>query len=268
MLSEPGASFIVATGHFSREAMTSVYIPRIIPKTIATVIAKPGLEGGPRGLRLKLQLGEIMRGIRHVREGDVDIVEVGEASVVGALRRHLRRPNTAVVIAVDAHAPSKAGAYQRPFAGHAVQNFALGTAMLSRLTQRPILPCVSYLDEAGRVVIEWSAPIAAPARTDPEADERITSAILDIFEHAVGLRPGQYVQPIGEGRVWNAAAEQWRDPQRISSTSTWSSGAGSARSSGLGGVKRAVGSASTGPRASAPPRSMRGWISWPPSPNT
>ena len=36
----------------------------------------------------------------------------------------------------------------------------------------------------------------------------------------------------------------------------------------LGAVSAAAGSARTGPSASLAPRSMRGWISWPPSPNT
>jgi hypothetical protein len=90
-------------------------------------------------------------------------------------------------------------------------DFALGTARLSRLSQRPIVVCVPFLDEAGRTVLEWSLPIPAPARDDDGADARITNDILDILERAIGLRPGQYVLAIGEQRRWSETAKCWVD---------------------------------------------------------
>jgi lauroyl/myristoyl acyltransferase len=210
ILKAPGQSLIIAAGHFSRQAMSGIYVPALIPKKLSTVVAALDAPSGLRGLRLRLQLGAMVAGIRLVREGDVDVVEIGKPGVVTGLLRRLRTPGGVVIIASDASWPEDApGGIERAFAGYGSNTLALGTARLSRLAQCPIVTCVPFLDSDGHVVLEWGDVIPAPARDDEAADARITNAILDTIERAVGRRPGQYVLPIGQGRRWSAVAECW-----------------------------------------------------------
>ncbi len=55
-----------------------------------------------RGLRVRLQMREIRRGIEVVRDGNVDIAEVAGKSFLVRLLHHLRDPGGAVIIATDA----------------------------------------------------------------------------------------------------------------------------------------------------------------------
>jgi lauroyl/myristoyl acyltransferase len=212
ILHDPKASLIIAGGHYSREAMSVLYVPRIIPKRLQTVVAATDSARTLRDLRLRMQLGAMREGIRTVREGDVEIIEPGKPSAVANMLRHLRVPGSAIIIASDASWPKTApGGFDRPYAGYATNHFALGTARMARLSQCPVVACVPFLDPDGHVVIEWGELIPAPARDDEAADVRITNSILDTFERAVGRRPGQYVLPIGSGRRWSAVAECWVD---------------------------------------------------------
>ena len=212
LLDEPDASFIIATGHFSREAMTGLYLPRVINKRLATVVAPMTQSKDPRGLRVRLQMREMRNGIKFVRNGDVDIADVAGKSFLVRLLRHLRDPGGAVIIATDAAWGSNhTGGYTRSFAGFAAQSFALGTARLARLSQRPIVACVPFLDGDQRVVMEWSPVIPAPARDDEGADIRITNEILDWIERRIGERPDQYVLSFGHDRRWSPVAKCWVD---------------------------------------------------------
>jgi lauroyl/myristoyl acyltransferase len=164
----------------------------------------------PQGLRVRLQMRELRKGIDLVRDGDVDIAEVAGRAFLVRLLRHLRDPGGVVVIAADAawHG-EKDGGYTRPFAAFSAQTFHLGTARLARLSQRPIVTCVPFLDDDQRVVVEWSPVIAPPARDDEEADVRITNEILDWIERRIGERPGQYVESFGHDRRWSTTAKCW-----------------------------------------------------------
>jgi lauroyl/myristoyl acyltransferase len=210
LLQDSDPSFIIATGHFSREAMGVLYAPRLVPFRLATVVAPMTQAKTPQGLRVRLQMRELRKGIELAREGDVDIAEVAGRSFLVRLLRHLRDPGGAVIIATDAawHG-EKDGGYTRPFAGFAAQTFHLGTARLARLSQRPIVPCVPFLDGDQRVVMEWGPVIAPPARDDEAADIRITNEILDWIERRIGERPGQYVESFGHDRRWSATAKCW-----------------------------------------------------------
>jgi lauroyl/myristoyl acyltransferase len=192
--------------------MSALYVPRIIPKRLATVIAE--IEPKPksaRARRLRLQLAEMVDGIRRLRNGDVEIVRVNGGSIFGKLLNVLRGPGGVVIIATDASWPtSKPGGFERPFASFASHGFALGTARMARLAQCPIVTCVPFLDEQGGVTLQWGEVIPAPDRKDADADLRISNLILDDMERAVGSRPGQYVQPIGHERSWDAVARCWR----------------------------------------------------------
>lgn len=210
ILKQPGQSLIIAAGHFSRQAMGGLYLPHLIPKRLATVVAPMRAASGIKGLRVRLQLGALERGIRLVRDNDLDIVEIGGASPVTGLLRRLRTPDGAAIIAADALWPKQApGGIERPFAGYATSTYALGAARLARLSQCPVVTCVPYLDKDGVIILEWGRLIAPPARDDEEADLRITNIILDTIERAIGRRPGQYVLPFGHERRWDSVAGRW-----------------------------------------------------------
>ena len=210
MLKDPSQSFIIATGHFSRQAMGVLYIPTLVPKRLATVVAPMTTAKTPHGFRVRLQMRELRKGIEMARVGDVDIADVAGKGFLVRLLRHLREPGGAVIIATDAawHGEQDGG-YSRPFAGFNKQTFHLGTARLARLSQRPIVTCVPFLDGDRRVVVEWSPVIQPPAREDADADVRITNEILDWIERRIGERPGQYVEGFGHDRRWSPTAKCW-----------------------------------------------------------
>lgn len=215
MLADPEASFIIATGHFSREAMTALYLPWIIDKRLATVVAPMTQSKSPRGLRVRLQMREMRKGIQVARNGDVDIADVAGKSFLVRLLHHLRDPGGVVIIASDASwGAHHISVHVRPFAGFASQSFALGTARLARLSQRPIVTCVPFLDGDRRIVMDWSPVIPAPARDDSDADTRITNEILDWIERRIGERPDQYVLSFGQDRRWSPVAQCWIDGER------------------------------------------------------
>ena len=215
LLREPGQSLIIALGHFSREANIGLYKSGVVPKQLAATIApiEPH-RWRPRGLRIKLQVTAIMKGIKVARGGDVEVVPFDGPGALMRLVKHLRRPDTAVTISTDAIVEGgRERGHDRAFAGHRRLSFAQGTARLARLSQRPILACVPYLDEDGGLAIEWADPIAAPARDDETADARVTDEVLDFFERAIGKRPGQYVLSVGHARQWNENSQSWSADQ-------------------------------------------------------
>ncbi|MGD9968788.1 MAG: hypothetical protein AB7T59_19880 [Hyphomonadaceae bacterium] len=215
-LYDPNQSLIIATGHFSRQSMSGLYLPRVIAKALITVMAfvdrKPANAHNMRVLQL---MNAFKAGIRRVREGDVEIAEVGASpGLVLHLLKHLKRPGGALIIASDGPwSKDKAGGFDRAFAGHAERHVALGTAWLSRMSQRPIVPCVSFLDtDERRIIIDWGELIPPAAKDDVNADVRVTNAVLDALERAIGQHPGQYVLPIGEERRWSETAQCWVAP--------------------------------------------------------
>jgi lauroyl/myristoyl acyltransferase len=182
----------------------------VLPQRLATVVAPLTQERTPHGTRVRVQMREIRKGIERVRNGDVDIADVEGRGFLVRLLRHLREPGGAVIIATDAAWSSgKGGGFTRPFAGFASQTFAPGTARLARMSQRPIVTCVPFLDGDRRVVMEWSPVIQPPARDDEDADARITDEILDWIERRIGERPGQYIIGFGRERRWSAIAQCW-----------------------------------------------------------
>jgi hypothetical protein len=210
ILKDPTKSVIIATGHFTRQACAAVFAPTVCPKGLVSVVAPvEQASQGARSLRIRVQLGEMVKGIRELRKGQVEFVEVGGRGVATRLLQLMRGPNKLLVMSVDVPWPkNRSGGYDRSFAGHATQHFALGTARLSRVTQCPIVVCVPFLD-GDKIVMEWSDPIPAPDSRDADADERITNAMLDTIERAVGKRPGQYVLAIGHDRYWDPKTETW-----------------------------------------------------------
>lgn len=210
MLNDPSQSFIIATGHFSRQAMGALYVPTLVPKRLATVVAPMTQAKTPHGFRVRLQMRELRKGMEIARVGDIDIADVAGKGFLVRLLRHLRDPGGVVIIATDAawHGEQDGG-YSRPFAAFNKQTFHLGTARLARLSQRPIVTCVPFLDGDRRVVMEWSPVIQPPARADEAADVRVTNEILDWIERRIGERPGQYVEGFGHDRRWSPTAKCW-----------------------------------------------------------
>jgi lauroyl/myristoyl acyltransferase len=216
LLRDPIASAIIATGHFSRQSMSGLYLQSIVPQKLTTVIAPiDRTSRNARALRLRLLMGGMVDAIKRIR-GDIEVAEIGSLSVIAQLVRNLRAPGHVVIIAADgAWQRDKASGYERAFAGHAKRNVALGTARLARISQRPIVTCVTYVEADGRIVMDWGAPIAPADKADAAADVRVTDLMLDVFERAVGARPGQYVLPIGEERRWSEAAQCWMDARPV-----------------------------------------------------
>lgn len=212
ILQQAEQSFILATGHFAREAVITVFTPRATGHELMAVMAPIERALSPKALRLRVQLSRMRESVVRVRKGAAEIVDAGGPGGAGRVLRHLRKLGSLVIISADVpwtHAP-RADRFERPFAGRAMQSFATGTARLARLSQRPVVTCVPFLDEAGCIVLDWGEPIAPPAKDDHDGDARVTSLILDRLEAAVGLRPAQYVIPIGHERCWDPDKRRWR----------------------------------------------------------
>ncbi|QGZ97091.1 lysophospholipid acyltransferase family protein [Terricaulis silvestris] len=213
ILREPGKSVLIVIGHFSRQAVAAVFSPLACPKKLVSVVA-PVEQGthDARALRIRVQLGEMVKAIRRLRNDDVEVVEVSGRSVATRLLHSLREPDKVMIISADVPWPKgRSAGHERPFAGHSSQNFALGGARLSRLAQCPIVMCVPFLD-GDRIVLEWSDPLMPAAAGDADSDVRVTNEMLDTIERAVGERPGQYVLAVGHDRYWDPKTGTWQMP--------------------------------------------------------
>lgn len=207
-LRDSGASFIVALGHFSRRAVFCVHLPRVIPqRQIVVVNPQPPLSFRPQGLRTYLQFGLMLRTLKAIRP-DLELYHAGRGTA-DTLVQKLRTPGNAVVIHADAPWPFRRGSVERPFAAATGRSFATGVAKVARLAQCPIVACVSTVSPQGRVLLEWTGPIAPGSLDDSASDARVTSSVLDALEVGIGRHPEQYVLDFGSGRRWNAKAEVW-----------------------------------------------------------
>lgn len=221
ILNAPGESFILAFGHFSRHASAALYRKQTTDKTLVTVIAPLEQKTSfMRALRVRFQLGEMGRCMRKLRGDALEMIEVRGANVAMQALRRLKRPDKVLVMSVDAPwTEDRSAGFERPFAGYARQYFALGTAKLARLSQRPIVFCVPFLDSDNRIILQWHDPIYPTDSADAESDMRVTSQLLTSIEQAIGERPGQYAIAIGEDRVWDSAERRWKFPEEPAPTS-------------------------------------------------
>ncbi len=226
-IKESGQPFIVATGHFARESFLGLFLPTVLPHRIAVVAAPlPPRSRDAFAFRMRLQYGQILDAVKCIRPNDLSYMYTGGIFV--RLDNCLRQLGNVVVISVDAYwngggpylgkdSPPRhenaTGVYRRPFAGSLEYRVATGTASLSRLTQCPIIPCVTFIQDNGTLVVEWGTPIQPPAPHDKDADIQITEKLLQHIERAVGSRPSQYVLDIGSLRRWNSLKSQWQEHQ-------------------------------------------------------
>lgn len=209
-LRESGRSFIVATGHFTREAVLSLYLPQICPGSIEHVtVAVPASSLRPHDIRERVYFGQLLRVLQY-SSPDVKLVYVGDGA--RKLIKHLAKPGCQVAMAVDAFWHSSgSSAHTRPFAGMRDRSFSTGAAIVSRLAQCPVASLASYVAMDGTIILEWGPVIEPPQRNDESADVQNTNAVLDFLETAIGRWPTQYVLYIGEERRWNPALERWQD---------------------------------------------------------
>jgi lauroyl/myristoyl acyltransferase len=209
-LRESGQSFIVATGHFRRDSYIALWGRRICPgKLLSVTVSLPPKSPNPHDIRVRIQLGQLLRAMKHIRP-DLEIVEVGIESMVRVLE-HLKQGGSQAIITVDAFWSRKGSKHTRPFAGMRARSFSIGSSTLGRLAQCPIAPCVTYTDADGTCVVEWGSVIHPPGPEDKRADLGNGNAILDFFEKPIGLRPTQYSLYIGEERQWNRHTQMWED---------------------------------------------------------
>ena len=203
-------SFILATGHFSRQACTALYIPEVVPQKITSILhPRKKRTINPHTWWLSYHYGQMLDCLRFAQP-EMQFVHPGQ---IGAHRRAaqtLGRARNAVVVYVDARPETRRnGCYVRSFAGVKARAFATGAAHLSRMTGRPILVCIPYLADDRTIVLDWTRVIRPPPGGDEKSDIAVTNLILDDIEKAIGRRPGQYVLDYLGERRWDARAEQW-----------------------------------------------------------
>ena len=202
-LMESGERLIVATGHFAREAAICLYLAKVLPAFLLGVVARLPEQRTLHDRRMRIQFGTILGALHHTRPLDREWIVVGEgASPMKHLLEGLNQPGRVVIIAIDAHwEGGKRGSFARPFAGYRSRTVATGAARLARLSQSYTVDCVTWIDDEGRIVIEWGAPIPPPDRADEFADIAVMDRLLAPLEVAIGRRPTQYVLAFGGSAV-------------------------------------------------------------------
>jgi lauroyl/myristoyl acyltransferase len=189
-----GTPFILATGHFLRQAMAHVYEERITPHAVMAIMAR--LPANPRRLGERwnqVNYGQMLEAVHKIRP-EAKFVSLGDVSALKNLVRDLRKPGHLAVISADTLWPDfRASSLVRPFCGSARRAFPTGAARLARLAGCPILVCVPYLDESGTMVIDWRRRIEVSPDGAEQNDREITNRILDEIERAALERPDQYV---------------------------------------------------------------------------
>jgi hypothetical protein len=218
-----GKSYIVAVGHFSRQAILPILGSTVSPGramvlSLGTLSRPPGLQG----LRTTTQLQLMLEAVLSARPDGVELAMVRQDTPF-KLIRHLRGQGNVAFIHVDAPWSSEAGqSFERPFAGHGSRCFAVGAAKIARLARCPIVSCTWALEGDHTMVIKWGTPIDRHGVEMGRSDESVTSDLLRDIETAAGERPTQYVLNIGYGRQWRREARQWenRDSRERSNSPT------------------------------------------------
>lgn len=210
-LRQAGTPFIIASGHFSREANVSLISRSIIPATLALVANPPIVKTWhPRTRWLGYHYGQIIKYTQWARP-DVQFYIPGTPKLFKTLIQHLRTPGHTLLILADAPwDTARGGSHVRPLAGRRSQAFATGTAQLSRLAQCPIAVCIPYLVGDGHVIIEWTRVIPPPPPDGGDGDARVIDLVLDDIENAIGRRPSQYVLDFLGKRHWDPNSERWQ----------------------------------------------------------
>lgn len=203
-------SFILVTGHFSRQACMPLYVPEVVSHRITSVLLPPTtMTSHPRTWWLSYHYGQMLACLRFARP-DMEFVYPGQVGAWKRIVEKLGGARNAVILYADApQAGARKDNYARPFAGLSARRFATGAARLSRMTRRPIAVCIPHLADDQTVVLDWTRVIRPPAARGDGTDRRVTDTILGDIEKAVGRRPAQYILDCLGERRWDAQAERW-----------------------------------------------------------
>jgi lauroyl/myristoyl acyltransferase len=208
-LKASGESFILATGHFSRQAFMALGDVEVLPQRITSVSLPPTARGlHPRTWWLRYHYGQILDYSRVSRR-DIQFVFPDRPGAYRRLVETLGKSDSVVMIHVDAPALANGDSYCRPFAGLDSRPFTMGAARLSRTTRRPIVVCIPYLADDQTIVLDWTRVIRPADALEAGWDRRVSDVILDDIEQAIGRRPGQYLLECLGNRRWDARAERW-----------------------------------------------------------
>jgi lauroyl/myristoyl acyltransferase len=206
-----GRPYIVATGHFAREALMSISSPTVTPAPPFQVSHEPSSHPeSPQDVRVWLQLTTLLAAQQSCWERPFNYVYAGGGHLpFRKLVRALSDGPAVVFVGIDApwHR-SGPGAYERPFAGFEKRAFATGVAQLARWARCPVIGCVYRMDGPRRRVIEWGTPIECDGNSSP-TEREIMDSLLDFLEVAVGRYPEQYVLEIGSERRWDEGRRRW-----------------------------------------------------------
>ncbi len=144
-------SFILVTGHFSRQACMPLYVPEVVSHRITSVLLPPTtLTFHPRTWWLSYHYGQMLECLRFARP-DMEFVHPGQIGAWKRIVEKLGDARNAVIMYADApHPEAGKGSYVRPFAGHTARPFATGAARLSRMTRRPIAVCIPVISPMTR----------------------------------------------------------------------------------------------------------------------
>ncbi len=211
-LRQNGRSFIVATGHFTRQAYLAVFRKDIIPMNVIQITLPPNPNTGnyyyDRRIELHLGMGLTAAAKSHP---DFQTAMVGIVpNFIKALCGKLHETPTALLLNIDAPwADSHKKSHERPFAGYETKKFAMGVLGLAKISACPIVSLVCYIDSHGEAVLQWGDPVYIAKSDTEEQQVKVLDEMLDRIETAIGMRPSQYLMPFGTQRKWNSAEQAW-----------------------------------------------------------
>lgn len=210
-LRDSGLSYIIATGHFCREATLPMYLKGITPNRIILVSARrQKLEENTYKKRINIQYGQMMDVIEFLRKDDAEIIEFDKQAQFKHIVSALRTPGTTLVLSVDAPwKKNTPGCVTMPFAGRREASFATGAARFAKIAKVPVITCIPYVNDDGDLVVEWKQPIKLSTDGDGYSEERLMNTLLHDIEIAIGNRPSQYVLGIGSERLWSRDKQCW-----------------------------------------------------------
>lgn len=211
-LRKAGQSYIVANGHFTRQAYFSLLRKDITPGTFIQVAVPLNPDTGWKAYdqRIEAQLSPLFNVGSYCRS-DFTVVDVGrDLHAFRNLRNSLREPGKVVLINIDAPWEGRPdNSHESSFAGFANRKFANGVIGLARITGCPVVPCVTATDGEGNIVLEWGDPVFIARDDSHEAQVQVLNGLLDILEIGIGKRPAQYLMGIGSGRYWDKECAAW-----------------------------------------------------------
>jgi lauroyl/myristoyl acyltransferase len=207
-LRNSGESYILASAHFSRNAIGALFAPEVTPGNPIQVVNSFFRSRSVKEFRISIQYRNMLKALRKSWEERVGMSFVtGESKTVFDLRKKLKEPGNVVMIQIDANwtaTKTGRGVLKRPFAGYLHREFSTGAAKLARISKCPIIGCVYTIQDDGTIFVEWGVP-----KRDMANPNRVMDELLDMMEQAIGERPSQYVLRIGGERRWNVETRTW-----------------------------------------------------------